>query len=98
MIHYTMLKLKDGADVTGLYFRCRKIYAELEMELPFLHDAQVHRGAATRDSDADIMMEVHIDAPECLNDYLRHPKYQELLDTLNGYVQNKMSFDEKESA
>lgn len=33
MVHYILLKLKKDADVTLLYFHCRKVYADLEWEL-----------------------------------------------------------------
>ena len=35
IVHYNLLKLTRNADVTEIYFRCRKIYAELELALPF---------------------------------------------------------------
>ena len=54
MVHYILLKLRKDADVTLLYFHCRKVYADLEWELPFLHDAEVCRCATARDSNADI--------------------------------------------
>ena len=41
MVHYILLKLTKDADVTSIYFRCRKACAELEMELPFVHDTDV---------------------------------------------------------
>lgn len=34
IVHYNLLKLTRNADVTEIYFRCRKIYAELELRFP----------------------------------------------------------------
>lgn len=97
MIHYKLVKLKAGADVTSIYFRCRKVYAELEMELPFLHNAEVYRCEATRDSSADLMIIVHLDRPENLEDYLHHPKYLALMHDMKDYLSEWMSFDEREA-
>ena len=97
MIHYDLLKLTKDADVTELYFRCRKVYAELELELPYLHDAQVFRCETMRGPNADLMIVVHLDGPEYLKDYLSHPKHQALVDDMKDYVMDRMSFDEKES-
>ena len=97
MVHYILLKLTKDADVTSIYFRCRKACAELEMELPFVHDADVYRCETARDSNADIMVVMHLDGPEYLNDYLRHPKRQALVNEMKDYVLERMSFDEKEA-
>ena len=61
IVHYNLLKLTRNADVTEIYFRCRKVCAELELALPFLHNAEVYRCETARDSNADIMMAVHLD-------------------------------------
>ena len=97
MVHYILLKLTKDADVTSIYFRCRKVYAELERELPFLHGAEVYRCETTRDSNADIMMVMQLDGPEYLNDYLKHPKHLALVNEMKDYVMDRMSFDEKEA-
>lgn len=97
MVHYNLLKLTKDANVTEIYFRCRKVYAELEKELPFLHGAEVYRCETTRDSNADIMMVMQLDGPEYLNDYLKHPKHLALVNDMKDYVMNRMSFDEKEA-
>ena len=98
MVHYFLLKLKKDADVTLLYFHCRKVYADLEWELPFLHDAEVSRCATARDSNADIMIRMHIDAPEQLNDFFRHPKHLDWIEEVKDYVSDWMSFDWPEDA
>ena len=95
MVHYTLLKLTKDADVTEIYFHCRKVYAELEMELPFLHDANVYRCEIERNSNADIMIVMRLDGPEYLNDYLCHPKHQALVSAIQDYVMDSISFDEK---
>ena len=95
MVHYNLLKLTKDANVTEIYFRCRKVYAELEMELPFLHNAEVHRCETTRGSSADIMIIVQLDGPEYLDDYLQHPKYLALMNDMKDYLLEWMSFDEK---
>lgn len=41
MIHYNLLKFKPGADIHAAFKKCRSVYAELESELDFLHDARV---------------------------------------------------------
>ena len=43
MIHYNFLKLTQAADAEAVLARCREVYAELEAELDFLHDAKVSR-------------------------------------------------------
>lgn len=96
MVHYNLLKLRSGADVNSIYSRCQRVYAELESELPFLHDAEVSRCVTERDSNADIMMVMHIDAPEQLGTYLRHPKHLALVQEMKNDVVDRMSFDEKE--
>ena len=64
MVHYNFLKLKDGTDVDEVFCRCQDVYARLEEELDFLHSARVCRCATVRDSNADIMMVMELDAPE----------------------------------
>ena len=93
MVHYNLLKLTKDANVTEIYFRCRKVYAELEKELPFLHGAEVYRCETTRDSNADIMMVMRIDSPDRLADYLQHPKHVALAQGLKDSVAARMSFD-----
>ena len=41
MTHYNLLKLKPGADAGAIFAQCEAVYAALEAELPFLHDAKV---------------------------------------------------------
>lgn len=97
MIHYNLLKLKQGADTAAILARCQTVYAELEAELDFLHDAKVCRCVTERDSNADIMMVMQLDGPEYLNDYLKHPKHLALVNDMKDYVMDRMSFDEKEA-
>ena len=61
MIHYNFLKLTQAADAEAVLARCREVYAELEAELDFLHDAKVSRCITVRDSNADIMMVMRLD-------------------------------------
>ena len=53
MVHYNLLKLKEGADAAAILAQCQAVYAALEAELPFLHDARVSRCVTVRDSNAD---------------------------------------------
>ena len=66
MTHYNLLKLKDPFDTEKVLTQCKAVYAELEAELDFLHDASVTRCITQRDSNADIMMVMRIDSPEQL--------------------------------
>ena len=61
MIHYNFLKLTQAAYAEAVLARCREVYAELEAELDFLHDAKVSRCITVRDSNADIMMVMRLD-------------------------------------
>ena len=93
MIHYNLLKLKDGADAKAVFDQCREVYAQLEKELDFLHDACVSRCVTQRDSNADIMMVMQIDSPDRLGDYLGHPMHTALAQSLKDAVEARMSFD-----
>lgn len=95
MIHYNLLKLKSGAPVDEVYARCRQTYAQLEAALDFLHDARVVPCATVRDSNADLMMVMRIDAPERLGDYLRHPLHSALAQETKQWVEARLSFDEE---
>ena len=97
IVHYNLLKLTRNADVTEIYFRCRKIYAELELALPFLHNAEVYRCETARDANADIMMAVHLDGPEYLNDFLHQRQILGVMDDIKDYVMDSMAFDGKEA-
>lgn len=97
MVHYTLLKLTKDADVTSIFFRCRKVYAEMELALPFLHDTQVCRAETTRGSNADIMIIAHLDGPEYISDYLQDPRLQAFMAETRDYVMEAVSFDEKEA-
>lgn len=93
MIHYNFLKLTQAADAEAVLARCREVYAELEAELDFLHDAKVSRCITVRDSNADIMMVMRLDRPEQLSTYLQHPKHVALAQSLKDVVAARMSFD-----
>ena len=93
MIHYNFLKLTQAADAEAVLARCREVYAELEAELDFLHDAKVSRCITVRDSNADIMMVMRLDRPEKLSAYLQHPKHVALAQSLKDVVAARMSFD-----
>ena len=93
MIHYNFLKFKPGADVESALDKCRRVYAELESELDFLHDARVERCVTVRDSNADIMMVMRIDSPEQLSAYLTHPKHVALAQSMKDEIAARMSFD-----
>ena len=93
MIHYNFLKLTQAADVDAVFARCREVYAELEAELDFLHDAKVSRCITVRDSNADIMMVMRLDRPEQLSAYLQHPEHVALAQSLKDVVAARMSFD-----
>lgn len=93
MIHYNFLKLKENADAGAIFARCRAVYAELEAELDFLHDASVTRCVTERDSNADIMMVMRIDRPDQLMSYLQHPKHVALAQGLKPFIAARMSFD-----
>ena len=93
MIHYNFLKLTQAADAEAVLARCREVYAELEAELDFLHDAKVSRCITVRDSNADIMMVMRLDRPEQLSSYLQHPKHVALAQSLKDVVAARMSFD-----
>lgn len=93
MIHYNFLKLTQAADAEAVLARCREVYAELEAELDFLHDAKVSRCITVRDSNADIMMVMRLDRPEQLSTYLQHPKHVALAQSFKDVVAARMSFD-----
>lgn len=93
MTHYNLLKLKDPFDTEKVLTQCKAVYAELEAELDFLHDASVTRCITQRDSNADIMMVMRIDSPEQLGAYLQHPKHMALSQGLQDAVAARMSFD-----
>lgn len=93
MVHYNLLKLKEGADVDAILAQCQAVYAALETELSFLHDAKVSRCITVRDSNADIMMVMRIDTPDQLGTYLGHPKHVALAQGLKDAVAARMSFD-----
>lgn len=93
MTHYNLLKLKDPSDTEKVLTQCKAVYAELEAELDFLHDASVTRCITERDSNADIMMVMRIDSPEQLGAYLQHPKHAALAQGLQDAVAARMSFD-----
>ena len=93
MTHYNLLKLKDPFDTEKVLTQCKAVYAELEAELYFLHDASVTRCITQRDSNADIMMVMRIDSPEQLGAYLQHPKHVALSQGLQDAVAARMSFD-----
>lgn len=93
MTHYNLLKLKPGADAGAIFAQCEAVYAALEAELPFLHDAKVIRCCTTRDSNADILMIMQIDRPEQLGTYLQHPKHVALAQGMRDSIADRMSFD-----
>ena len=93
MIHYNFLKLTQAADAEAVLARCREVYAELEAELDFLHDAKVSRCITVRDSNADILMSMQIDRPEQLGTYLQHPKHVALAQGMKDSIAARMSFD-----
>ena len=93
MIHYNLLKLKEGADVDAVFEESKKVYAALEEELDFLHNAVVSKCVTVRDSNADIMMIMEIDSPEFLQTYLQHPKHVKLATDTREFVAARMSFD-----
>ena len=93
MIHYNLLKLKEGADVDAVFEESKKVYAELEAELDFLHDAVVKKCVTVRDSNADIMMIMAIDSPEYLQSYLQHPKHVTLATGMKDLIAARISFD-----
>mgnify|MGYP002516117226 FL=1 len=93
MTHYNLLKLKDPSDTDKVLALCKAVYAELEAELDFLHDASVTRCITQRDSNADIMMVMRIDSPEQLGAYLQHPEHVALAQGLQDAVAARMSFD-----
>ena len=83
MTHYNLLKLKPGADADAIFAQCEAVYAALEAELPFLHDAKVIRCCTVRDSNADILMIMQIDRPEQLG----------LAQGMKDSIADRMSFD-----
>ena len=93
MTHYNFLKLTQAADAEAVLARCREVYAELEAELDFLHDAKVSRCITVRDSNADILMIMQIDRPEQLGTYLQHPKHVALAQGMKDSIAARMSFD-----
>ena len=93
MIHYNFLKLTQAADAEAVLARCREVYAELEAELDFLHDAKVSRCITLRDSNADILMIMQIDRLEQLGTYLQHPKHVALAQGMKDSIADRMSFD-----
>ena len=93
MVHYNLLKLKKGADAAAILAQCQAVYAALEAELPFLHDAKVSRCVTVRDSNADIMMSMRIDSPDQLSAYLTHPKHAALAQGMKHEIEARMSFD-----
>ena len=42
MVHYNLLKLKEGADAAAILAQCQAVYAALEAELPFLQCSGAH--------------------------------------------------------
>ena len=93
MIHYNLLKFKPGADIHAAFEKCSIVYAELESELDFLHDARVERCVTVRDSNADIMMSMRINSPDQLSAYLTHPKHAALAQGMKHEIEARMSFD-----
>lgn len=95
MIHYNFLKLTQLRTRKQSLRAAGEVYAELEAELDFLHDAKVSRCITVRDSNADIMMVMRLDRPEQLSAYLQHPKHVALAQSLKDVVAARMSFDAK---
>ena len=53
------------------------------------------RCATVRDSNADIMMVMELDAPDRLQDYLQHPMHVALAQGMKERIAARMSFDEE---
>ena len=93
MVHYVLLKFKQGADLDRAEEKVRKTYDSLAEELPYLNDPAVYRCCVERDSNADIMAVIKLDSPEFLEPYLTHPKHVQMAQDMKDVLIAKTSFD-----
>ena len=93
MIHYVLLKFKPGTDLDAAEKQIRETYEALDRELPFFHDPKTYRCCVERDSNADIMSIMRLDAPEDLPKYLQHPLHMAMGKSLNPSIVTRISFD-----
>lgn len=93
MVHYVLLKFKNGADLDVAEKQIRGTFEALAQELPFFHEPKTYRCCVKRDSNADIMSVVRLDAPEDLPKYLQHPLHVAMGKSLNPSIETRISFD-----
>lgn len=93
MTHYVLLKFKHDSDIDAIEACIRSTYEELDKTLSYLNNAKVYRCCVERDSNADIMIRVDLDKKEQLQDYLTHPLHIKMMDSFNGNLSGRTSFD-----
>lgn len=73
MIHYALMKFHPGAYTDEIRKLTKETFDELPKLVPAILSAQTFENCYERDSNADLMIRVEVDAPEHLPDYLNHP-------------------------
>lgn len=93
MKHYTILKLKPGADAVDVQQKIRKAYDKLDAELDWANRPVVYRACEERGESADIMAVIELDSAEQVKDYLENPHCRKLAEKLQDAVAEKITFD-----
>ena len=92
MIHYVLLKLKNGlTEETKAIFE--STYASLTVELDGLKSAEVRYNCVTRDQNMDVMVRMEMRDEAVLKEYIAHPLHVGLVNSTKEIVSTVISFD-----
>ena len=93
MKHYTILKLKPGADAVEVQQKIRKAYDKLDGELDWANHPVVYRACEESAESANVMAVIELDGVERLAELPANPHYAKLTEKLQDVVAERITFD-----
>lgn len=93
MIHYLLLKFRPGHFTPEIYQLAQKTYRELQNVLEGIQEAVVCSNDTSRDSDADLFIQLTLRERKDLKIYLDHPLHLDFVRQVDNRVAQRLTFD-----
>ena len=94
MTHLVLMKFQEGYFTDACFDEINQAFVQLKQALPAeILDANVYKNIITRNTNMDILIQLHLSRFESLDIYLNHPIHQAIGAKMNPYIITRVSFD-----
>ena len=93
MIHYVLIKLKEGEPVPEIVPRAKELLSRCVGEIEGFESVEVYPNCFQREQNYDIMLEMRMKNSDTMREYLPHRLHREFVEYLAPKAADKVTFD-----